>query len=75
MPTTSLGIKAKKWWMKELAKLRQEANRKGWRARKYNLWPDHRSHTERKEANKIFQKTRRQTIQTSGLPTNVSHPL
>ena len=57
VPTTDLGIKSKKWWTKELTKLRHEANRKGRRASKYRDWPDHHSHTERREANKIFHKT------------------
>ena len=57
VPTTDLGIKSKKWWTKELTKLRHEANRKGRRASKYRDWPDHHSHAERREANKIFHKT------------------
>jgi hypothetical protein len=61
VPTSSVGVKAKKWWMKELKKLRQEANRKGRRASKYNDWPEHPSHTERRETNKAFQKTLEQT--------------
>ena len=57
VPTTEIRIKAKKWWTKELTKLRQEANRKGRRASKYKDWPDHQSHTERKDANRLFHKT------------------
>jgi hypothetical protein len=41
-----MGIKVKKWWTKELKKLRQEANRKGRRASKYKNWPEHHSHEE-----------------------------
>jgi hypothetical protein len=57
VPTSSVRIKAKKWWTKELKKLQQEANRKGQRASKYKDWPDHQVHAERHKANKIFQKT------------------
>ena len=56
-----MGIKAKKWWTKELTKLRQEANRTGRKASKYRNWPEHRSHKERKEAHKIFHKTLERT--------------
>ena len=59
--TAELGIKAKKWWTKELTKLRHEANKKGRRASKYKDWPDHHSHVERKEANRNFHKTLEQT--------------
>jgi hypothetical protein len=41
----------------ELKKLRQEANRKGWKASKFKDWPDHHLHKEHHEANKTFQKT------------------
>jgi ribonuclease HI len=61
VPTTCMGIKAKKWWTKELTKLRQEANRKGRKASKYQDWPEHHSHAERHEANKTFQKTLERT--------------
>jgi exonuclease III len=57
VPTLEIGIKAKKWWTKELKKLRQEANRKGQKASKYKDWPEHHSHAERREANRAFQKT------------------
>lgn len=57
VPTTELGVKSKKWWTKELIKLRQEVNRKGRKASRYKDWPNHHSHTERQEANKTFQKT------------------
>jgi hypothetical protein len=57
VPSTSMGIQVKKWWTKELKKLRQEANRKGRRASKYKNWPEHHSHEERCKANKAFQKT------------------
>ena len=61
VPTTSLGIKAKRWWTKELKKLRQTANNKGRKASKFKDWPEHHSHEERREANKIFQKTMERT--------------
>ena len=54
VPTTSVGINAKRWWSKELKKLRQIANNKGRTASKYGNWPDHHSHMERREANKLF---------------------
>ena len=57
VPTTEIRIKAKKWWTKELTKLRQEANKKGRKASKYKGWPEHHSHGERKKANKLFHKT------------------
>ena len=57
VPTAELGIKAKRWWTKELTKLRQEANRKGRRASKYKDWPDHHTHAERKEASQHFHRT------------------
>jgi hypothetical protein len=57
VPTAELRIKAKKWWMKELTKLRQEVNRKGRRVSKYEDWPEHHLHAERKEANKLFHRT------------------
>ena len=57
VPTTSVGVNAKKWWTKELKKLRQNANNRGRNASKYGDWPDHQSHRERQEANKLFQKT------------------
>ena len=55
--TLDLGIKAKRWWTRELKKLRQDANRKGRIASKYRNWPEHQSHVDRKEANRLFQKT------------------
>ena len=61
VPTNEIGIKAKKWWTKELTKLRHEANRKGRKASKYKDWPEHQSHAERKEANRHFHKTLEQT--------------
>lgn len=83
VPEPVAGIKAKKWWMKELTKLRQEANRAGRKASKYRDWLEHRSHKERKEAHKLFHKTLKHTkrqhwrdwleeqmIQTSGQPTS-----
>ena len=54
--TSEIGIKAKRWWTKDLTKLRHEANRKGRRASKYKEWPEHHTHKERKEANKTFHK-------------------
>ena len=56
VPTTSVGINAKRWWSKELKKLRQIANNKGRTASKYGNWLDHHSHKERREANKLFQR-------------------
>ena len=61
VPTTKLGVKAKKWWTKELTKLRQEANRKGRKASKYKNWPEHHSHEEKCEANRLFHKTLKRT--------------
>jgi hypothetical protein len=61
VPTSSVRIKVKKWWTKELKKLQQEANRKGRRASKYKDWPDHQVHVERHKANKTFQKTLERT--------------
>ena len=61
VPKTNLRVKAKKWWTKELTKLRQNANRTGHKASKYQNWPDHHSHAERREANKIFQRTLERT--------------
>ena len=61
VPTTELKIKAKRWWTKELTKLRHEANRKGRRASKYKDWPEHQAHAERKDANKLFHKTLERT--------------
>ena len=61
VPKTSMGIMAKKWWTKELKKLRQKANNKGCKASKYKDWPDHQSHADRHEANKLFQKTLERT--------------
>ena len=57
VPTTKVGINAKRWWSKDLKKLRQTANNKGRKASKYNNWPDHHSHAEHKEANKTFQRS------------------
>ena len=57
VPKIKLGIKAKRWWMKELKKLRQKANNKGRKASKYKDWPEHHSHAERREANRLFQRT------------------
>ena len=57
VPTSSLGIKAKRWWTKELKKLRQITNNKGRKASQYKNWPEHHSHLERRVANKLFQKT------------------
>ena len=57
VPTTEIGIKSKRWWTKELTKLRHEANRKGRRASKYRDWPAHHSHADRRAANKKFHKT------------------
>lgn len=54
---SKLGIKAKRWWTKELTKLRHKANRKGRKASKYKGWPDHQLHVERKQVNKTFHKT------------------
>ena len=61
VPTIELGIKAKKWWTKELTKLRHEANRKGRKASKYKEWPEHHSHAEKRGANKLFHKTLERT--------------
>ena len=61
VPSTKVGIKAKRWWTKELKKLRQTANNKGRKASKYRDWPEHQSHVERREANKTFQKTLERT--------------
>jgi ribonuclease HI len=47
--------------VRDIKKLRQEANRKGQKASKYKDWPEHHSHTERREANKVFQKTLERT--------------
>ena len=55
--TTEIGIKTKRWWTKELTKLRHEANKKGRKASKYREWPEHHSHNEKKEANRKFHKT------------------
>ena len=38
VPMSNPGIKAKRWWTKELKKLRQEANKKGRAASKYKDW-------------------------------------
>jgi hypothetical protein len=57
VPTSNLGIKAKRWWTKELKKLRQDTNKKGRKASKYKDWPDHHTHAESREANKTFQRT------------------
>ena len=57
VPTTSVGINAKRWWTKELKKLRQNTNNKGRKASKYGGWLDHQSHMECQEANKLFQRT------------------
>ena len=57
VPTTSVGINTKRWWTKELKKLRHTANNKGRKASKYKDWPHHYSHEERRAANKLFQKT------------------
>ena len=57
VPTAELGIKAKRWWTKELTKLRHEINRKGRRASKYKNWPEHHTHAERKEASKKFHRS------------------
>ena len=61
VPRNEIGIKTKRWWTKELTKLRHEANRKGRRASKYSEWPEHYSHAERKVANKIFHNTLERT--------------
>ena len=58
---SGLGIKAKRWWMKELKKMRQMANNKGRKASKYKNWPEHHSHAEGRESHKIFQKTMEST--------------
>jgi hypothetical protein len=47
VPLTNIGIRSKKWWTKELTKLRQEANRKASKASKYKEWPEHHSHMEK----------------------------
>ena len=57
----SLGIKAKRWWTKELKKMRQNTNNKGRKASRYKNWPDHHLHIEHQEANKVFQKTLERT--------------
>ena len=54
---------AKKWWTRELTKLRHEANRTGRKASKYRNWPEHYSHTERQSAQKLFQRTLEKTKQ------------
>ena len=59
--TTSTGITAKKWWTKELKKLRQEANKKGRKASQYGEWPEHHSHAEKREAHKLYHKTMERT--------------
>jgi hypothetical protein len=56
VPTLDLSIKAKCWWTKEISKLRQDINRTGRAASRYNNWPDHHSHKEHQTANKIFQR-------------------
>lgn len=61
VPVSEPGIKAKRWWTKELTKLRQEANRKGRKASKYRNWPDHHTHEDKRIANKSFQKTLERT--------------
>ena len=61
VPTAGVGIKAKKWWTKELTKLRQEANRKGRKASKYGDWPEHYSHAEKRKAHRSYHKTMERT--------------
>ena len=61
VPVSEPGIRAKRWWTKELTKLRQEANRKGRKASKYRNWPDHHTHEDKRIANKSFQKTLERT--------------
>jgi hypothetical protein len=56
VPTSNLGIKPKRWWTKELTKLRQDTIKMGRKASKYKDWPDHYSHAESHEANKTFQR-------------------
>ena len=48
---------AKRWWMKDLTKLRHKANRKGRRVSKYKEWLEHQSHVEKREVNKKFHRT------------------
>ena len=59
--STSIGIKAKRWWTKELKKLRQEANKKGRQASIYGGWPEHHSHAEKKAAHKVYHRTMERT--------------
>jgi hypothetical protein len=56
VPTSDLGIKAKRWWMEELSILRKNANKMGRKASKYKDWPEHPIHRECKEANCLFHK-------------------
>ena len=56
-----LGVMAKKWWTRELTKLRHKANRTGRKASKYCNWLEHYSHTERQSAQKLFQRTLEKT--------------
>jgi hypothetical protein len=57
VPSLDLGIKAKRWWTKEIKQLRQHANKTGRKASRYKDWPDHHSHAEHHEANKAFHRT------------------
>ena len=57
VPTSRLGVKAKRWWTKELGALRRNANKVGRKASKYKDWPEHPIHEERKVANRAFQRT------------------
>ena len=59
--TLDLGIRAKRWWTKELNKLRRDANKKGRKASKYRDWPEHCSHAEHRDANKTFHRTLERT--------------
>jgi hypothetical protein len=61
VPTSRLGIKAKRWWTKELNILRRDANRKGRKASKLRNFPEHNIHKERKEANRLFKRTLERT--------------
>jgi hypothetical protein len=61
IPTSDLGVKAKRWWTKELTQLRREANKKSRKASIYKGWPDHHTHAEHKEASKNYQRTMERT--------------
>jgi hypothetical protein len=57
VPTSDIGIRAKRWWTKELGILRRKANKVGRKASKYRDWPEHPIHGERREANRTFHRT------------------